>query len=107
VAKRRRQDTHEDCERAAALACDVLETVPRVQVGGEEMTGRYAAERARQNPPAKRRMAGRRLLTRFRRDTNCVGKIDWAKFHEWLKEHTAELTVLKILVSLISILLIL
>lgn len=107
MAKRRRQDTPEDCERAAAMACDVLETVQRVQVAGQEMTGRYAAERARRKPPAQRRMAGRRLLTRFRRDTNCVGKIDWAKFHEWLKEHTAELTLLKIILSAISILLIL
>ncbi len=79
----------------------------RVNARGRRRTGKEIAAAVRQAPTSKRRLAGRRLLKRFRADTGCTGAIDWDAFHRWLQEHLPELTLLKIVLSVISILLIL
>ena len=100
---------HSDIDRASALFCDELATMKpiRLRTRKGEMSSRSAARKLRAAPLQKRRRVGERLLVRYRKDTGCQGAIDWSKFHKWLKEHMGELTFLKIILSVITILLIL
>jgi hypothetical protein len=106
---RRQPDTNADIDEAARLFCDELRTVKAIRLNahGDEVTGRYAAEKIRAAPEKQRRLVGRRLLKRYRRETQAKGPIDWQAFRVWLKEHMAEMTFLRIILSVISILLIL
>jgi len=106
---RRQPDTDADRDEAARLFCDELRAVKsiRLRAGGAEMTGRFAAEKIQAAPKKQRRLVGRRLLKRYRRDAQAEGPVNWQAFRAWLKEHMAEMTFLRIILSVISILLIL
>jgi hypothetical protein len=52
-----------------------------------------------------RSLLGRRLLNKYKKETDETGAIDWSKFKEWLNEHMGEVNFLRLLVSLAGILL--
>lgn len=103
----RSRETEADIDKAAALFCDTLELVKSFRVGGSEVAGVRAARMLRAAPAGRRRIVGRHVLQKYRRQTGRSGRIDWEKFHQWLKDHMAELTLAKVILSVISILLIL
>lgn len=102
-------ETAHDIERALKLFClEAEERVSlRVNSRGRRCSGAEIAAKVRRAPLRRRRLAGRRLIERYRQATGCEGPIDWQRFHEWLKEHLAELTLLKVVLTVISLLLIL
>jgi hypothetical protein len=99
-----------DDERDCALIHygTVLSEGPPLRIRGKDFSGFAVAQKLAEAKVAHRDVIGRHLVRGYRKETgNPEGLIDWQAFHEWLKEHMAEINALRVILSILTILMML
>lgn len=89
-----------DLEIAARLVCEHEGALP-------EARRRRILRRLFEDRPDSRRARRRlkQIIVAYREETGAVGAIDWAKIHEWFKEHLAEIKFAQLVLSILMLML--